>query len=312
MRLKLILLITAVSFAMNGALGYKVFMAAEEEAVLQKCYPYLSKRIFADNPNDVIINFTPLRLALGGYVKSQEQKIGVYFEYLPSGGSISVNGNQEVRLASLSKVPLAMSIFRKIERGKMSLNDILVVKKEHLDDRFGSLWKLGENVRLSVEELIKLCLVESDNTAYNVLYDALTSDEINEVYNALDVRVEGEGDSQTVSPKTYSSIFRSLYLSSFLSKADSNRILDILTETKFNDKLPAGVPSDVKVSHKIGVFKNLDAARDLFVDCGIVFVPNRPYILCLFDQDIDEHAQERISSVSRSVYGYVSSVKGNQ
>lgn len=279
----------------------------KEETTDQK-YPYLSKRIFAENQNDILINFIPLRAAMREYVGNQDGKIGVYFEYLPSGISIGVNEKEEVQLSSLSKVPLVMSVYKKIEKDKVSKSDNLTIGKEQLDNKFGNLWQKGEGTSLSVEELINLALVESDNTAYNVLFNSLTPQEINEVYDGLDIEILDEEEFQTVSPKSYSSIFRSLYLSSYLKKEDSNEVLKILTKTPFNDKIVAGVQEDVKVAHKIGVFETLDQSGDVFIDCGIVYIPNRPYTLCMFVRDSNEQAQEHMSHISKMVYGYVARV----
>lgn len=306
-----------LSIAANSFFAYQFFTAAKSSVTEKQAdlvdseqFPYLSKRIFTESPNDIIVNFIPLRLTLKEYVEKQEGKVGVYFEYLPSGTSIGVNDRGEVKLASLSKVPLVMSIYKKIERGKMSKADTLTIKKEHLDQKFGTLWKRGEGTKLSVEELIQLTLVESDNTAYNALFDTLTLQEVNEVYDGLDIQlVENEG-YLLVSPKSYSSIFRSLYLSSFLSKENSNLILQILTKTPFNDEIAAGVPSNIQVAHKIGVFETLDAIEDVFIDCGIIYVPNRPYILCVFVQDTNQQAQKHMSYISKMIYGYIVVVKG--
>lgn len=293
---------------------YQKFHTVDKELVAQQQNPFLSKRIFTSNPNDVIVNFIPLRTALKEYVGKQEGKLGVYFEYLPSGTSIGVNDKEEVKLASLSKVPIAMSIYKKIERGQMSPSDKLVIEKKHLNPKFGDLWKRGEGTSLSVQELVELALAQSDNTAYDVLFDQLSGDEINEVYEGLDIPVnqtEEEGELfPLVSPKSYSSIFRSLYLSSFLTEEHSNLILQILSQTPFNDKIAAGVPGGIPISHKIGVFTREDTSRDVFIDCGIVYVPERPYILCGFVLDSEEKAKEHISHVSKMIYGYIAAVKG--
>ncbi|MES3006032.1 MAG: serine hydrolase [Patescibacteria group bacterium] len=287
----------------------------DDQALMQERYPYLSKRIFAINPNDVIVNFIPLREALKDYVEKQDGKVGVYFEYLPSGTSIGINDKEEIKLASLSKVPIAMSILKKIERGQMSLDDMLVIEKKHLNQKFGNLWKKGEGTSISINELIRYALVESDNTAYDLLFDQLTGKEINEVYEGLDIPIGTEEEEDLypiVSPKNYSSIFRSLYLSSFLRAEDSNYILKLLTQSKFNDKLRAGVPEEILISHKIGVFTRIDNSRNVFIDCGIIYVPERPYIICAFVQDTDEQAQKHISHISKIIYGYIAKVKGGK
>ncbi len=270
--------------------------------------PFLSKRIFAEQQNDIIVNFIPLRTALREYVLQQNDMVGMYFEYLPSGTSIGINDTEEVKLASLAKVPLVMSIYKKIERGELDRNVKLLVKPHHIDKKFGTLWQTGVGKEFTVDELVYQSLVESDNTSSQVLFGQLTPRELNEVYDNLDIPIEKEGTIPTISPKNYSSIFRSLYLSSFLTTKDSNEILEILSHSIFTDKIAAGVPEGIKVSHKIGVF-DIQGQEPLFTDCGIVYVLNRPYTLCAFVRGTDEDAQKHISHISEIIYKYISIVQ---
>lgn len=268
-------------------------------------FPLVSKRVFLEDPNDVIINFVPLRKALRAYVEPLGGEVGVYFEYLPSGVSIGVNATEEIRLASLSKVPLAMSILKKVEKKEINLTDKVFLKEEHLDQKFGDLWKRGAGASLTIEELIKLSLQQSDNTAYQTLFAMLSDKEVEEVYENLEIEISTASSSPLVSPKSYSSIFRSLYLASYLLENESNYLLEILTKTIFSDKIPAGIPSDVPVAHKIGVFNRPDTDEKVYSDCGIVYIPLRPYILCIFVQDTESVAVKHMTLISKMVYGYV-------
>src|SRR3989344_5604219 len=105
MRKKIILICALISITLNIALGIIILSKGRNpESNQQEEFPYLSKRIFTENPNDIAINFTYLRKKLNAYVGAQSGKVGVYFEYLPSGTSIGVNEKDEVKLSSLSKV----------------------------------------------------------------------------------------------------------------------------------------------------------------------------------------------------------------
>src|SRR3989344_1239102 len=67
----------------------KVSQPSQAEELEADFYPYLASRIFTENPNDIIINFTDLRQSLSEYIGEQKEKIGIYFEYLPNGNSRS-------------------------------------------------------------------------------------------------------------------------------------------------------------------------------------------------------------------------------
>lgn len=303
----------SISFLTNCYFIYLYTTHEDQSSAESSKYPLLSKRIFKENQNDIIINFRSLRYGLETYLLTQNKQVGIYFEYLPSGISVGINATEKVKLSSLSKIPLVMSILKKVEKHKLSLDSLITIKKENLDSKFGTLYEKGEGSKFTIRELIDYCLKESDNTAYYALFDQLSTDEIMDVYDGLEIEVDQNTADKlpTVSPKSYSSVLRSLYLSSYLSRENSEYILDILTKTIFKDKIPAGLPSDVMVAHKIGVFyKADDISEEVFTDCGIVYVPSRPYVLCIFSKKSEEETKTVMAHISKMVYSYVNSVQG--
>lgn len=275
-------------------------------------FPLLSKRIFTQAQNDIIINFVALRKELRNQIYGEGGDIGLYFEYLPSGISIGINDTEEIRLASLAKVPIVMAIFRKVELGDIKLSDKVVLSEKHIDKNFGDLWKREIGTTFTVEELIQHALVESDNTAAEMLSSLLSFKDISDVYDNLEIEVEPDSalGGVVVSPKSYSSIFRNLYLSSYLEEEDSQYILDTLTKTIFKDKITANIPKNIPVSHKIGVINREGSLGNVYTDCGIFYVPNRPYILCMFVKRPEEEARKWMSGISYMIYSYIMIVKG--
>jgi hypothetical protein len=66
-------------------------------------YDLLAKRIFIDDPNDPQINFSTLKQQIGAYYDKHGLTGSIYFEYLPTGASIRVNGDNREVAASLLK-----------------------------------------------------------------------------------------------------------------------------------------------------------------------------------------------------------------
>lgn len=303
--------ILLVSFFANIVLAF--FFARErsqntmqslEEAVV--AYPFLSKRIFTVNQNDLLVHFVPLRRSVQDYVAGKNGDLGVYFEYLPTGTSIGVNDAQRFILASLLKVPMAMAVYQQVERGALDLDEVYTIQNNDLDPNFGSLWRRGVGAKITLRQAIELTLTESDNTAKNILMRALPAGALEDIFDSLDIPKELDGEDAVVTPKNYTSILRSLYLSSLLTKEHSNEILEILTRTPFNDKLAAPIPDDIPVAHKIGVILNYqNLQRSTYTDCGIVYYPQRPYALCVMVHGSEETARKWMSEVSKMVYEFV-------
>lgn len=284
--------------------------SAEEFKKAQEQYPLLSKRILQEYPVDILLNFLDLRRELQRQVSPYGNTFGLYFEYLPTGTSIGINANNEFYAASLFKVPVIMAYYHGLERLSIKDDPTLTIKKEFIDDEFGDLWKKGEGYKLKSSEAVRLALVESDNTAAKVLSEHVTDEDFQAVYEALDIDLRADKNGASVSARTYSSIMKALYFSSAIGKDNSQNILTLLTQTKFPDKLEAGVPDNISVAHKIGNFNDSNG-NEGFRDCGIVYVPRRPYIVCMFSVSDEQTARERMQLVSKTIYDYVAREKQN-
>ncbi len=266
-------------------------------------YQFLSPRIFRETHPDFIFNFLDLRAALHLKLDPLGDDFGMYFEYLPNGTSININAGNEFIAASLFKLPVVMAYYRHKERAGEKDRKVKLTK-EMLDNRFGDLWMKGEGYEISLNEAARMALVKSDNTAAEALGAVITQQDFDDVYEGLDIDLQIASSGAVMTARNYSSILKSLYYSAVLTKEDSEEILNYLTQSEFNDKLVAGIPSGVTVAHKIGV---IDGAS--YRDCGIVYVPSRVYILCMISQGTEQQARDRMSSVSKMVYDYVSSAK---
>ena len=308
--LTLTIVILIVSLAINIKLLDRINIANEivksEENFREdvKRYPLLSPRIMREAHPDFIFNFLDLRTKIHQQLDPLGDDIALYFEYLPNGTSINVNAGSDFFAASLFKLPVVMAYFRHKERVGNKPEMKVKLTREMIDNRFGDLWKKGEGYEIGLDEAARLALVYSDNTAAEALAPAITQEDFDDVYEGLDIDLQIASSGAVMTVRNYSSILKALYYSAVLTKVDSQEILSHLTHSPFNDKLAAGVPKDVVVAHKIGVID-----EQSYRDCGIIYVPSRPYILCMISNGTEKQAQERISIISKLVFDYVSSAK---
>ncbi len=275
-------------------------------------YPYLSFRALASSPHDMLINFVGLRKELDNIVnRNKTLNMGIYFEYLPTGISIGINERQNFISASLLKVPIAMAAMKEIENGNLKLDSQVTLTEDMIDNRYGELWKKGVGYEITIQEALEEMLIYSDNTAKNVLLSVAPESRLSEVFDSIDIPYEKNQFDPVVSAENYSSILRSLYLSAFLSKEDSNYILEILTRSNFPEGIPQGIPSNVRVAHKIGSHHQDETNLQelpVHTDCGIIYEPLRPYILCVMVQQRAGVAYPLIQQVSAEIYKYISTI----
>lgn len=269
-------------------------------------YPFLSKRIFSENQNDILINFTDLRSQLQTYISSLPVKTGVYFEYLPSGTSIGLNEKERFIPASLIKVPIVMAIYKKIESGKLRKNDMVALEDRFKDETSGSLWERPSGSQIAIQDAINMTLDDSDNTAKNILLSKLTRTEVSFVFDALDISLNDQNEEEsTVAPKNYSSILRSLYLSSYLTRTHSNEILELLSQSNDDLRIRAGIPNGVIVASKFGISYGVSKDESVYSDCGIIYVPSRPFLLCIMIKGSESRAYSIMQEIANRTYSYV-------
>ena len=249
---------------------------------------------------DLIINFQPLRDYLNDKYEA-DQNVSIYFEYLLTGASISINKDAEFYPASLLKVPVAMTVAKKIEKGEWKWTNELVLLSTDKDDKFGTLYKEPANSTHTIEDIVRRSLSDSDNTAHFILVRNLEMEEMRDVYDHMGLGgfLETEG---SLSAKRYSVMVRALYAGSYISDENSQKLLTYLTQSPFDYYIQSGLSQDVPFAHKIGV----DADKKVYLDSGIVYAHNRPYILTVMTKDKDEQkAKELMKDVSEKAYHYI-------
>jgi beta-lactamase class A len=270
---------------------------------LQQRYNLLSKRSLVENPNDIILDFRPLRRQLEEYISktSAPDSISLYFEYLPSGSSIGVNENKEVVGASLLKLPVVMQIYKYAEEGQIDLDEKVPLKKEWLDSGYGSLYKQGAGHEVSIRDATTYAIEKSDNTAILLLFDRISQlQKTNKpsILDFVDANYDINSNEQIlIGAQSYSSILKCLYFACYLGRDNSQDILQKLTNTDSANRLPLHIPNKVPIAHKIGSYDNIAQS-----DCGIFYVEKRNYLLCVMIGTGDSEASEYIADLSEIAY----------
>jgi beta-lactamase class A len=303
--LSIVLNISGISYFI---LTQTIITSNQDLQALQAKYPLIATRVLQDLPIDIVVNFLGLRSDLQNETASWGDSFGMYFEYLPTGTSININGINEFHAASLFKTPIIMAYYHTRERLGITDDPILALTSNQLDSQFGNLWQKGAGYQLKASEAVRMALEESDNTAAKALVPLIGTVDFEAVYQGLDIALTVDKDGAVLTPKSYSSIFKALYFSAVLNKDDSQEILNYLAKSKFPDKLAAGVPPGVTVAHKIGDFVEKNGNGEAFTDCGIVYIPRRPYLLCMVSKTDEQTARVRMQDISRMIYDFVSSI----
>jgi beta-lactamase class A len=160
---------------------------------------------------------------------------------------------------------------------------------------------LKKGDKKTIAEIVEYMIKYSDNNAVYILGKNIDKNILLNTYRDLGIEFPSL-PSYTISVRTYSSFYRILYNATYLSKEYSEKALKLLSELEFRDGLVAGVPEDVKVSHKFGE-RNLGDGKKQIHDCGIVYYSKTPYLLCIMTRGKENNELVRaVAKISKIVF----------
>jgi hypothetical protein len=214
--------------------------------------------------------------------------VSVYFRDLTNGPTFGVNEDERFAPASLFKVPTMIAYFKMAESRPSLLKEQLVYDgKEDLNEleHFKASHAIEPGKRYTIEELIEMMIVYSDNNANRLLNEHLGRGFINKVYADLGIAGPAflgrnfRGDFINV--EEYTSCFRFLFNSSYLNRDLSERALRYLAQSDFPYGIIGGVPHGINCALKYGerTFKGTNV-KELH-DCGYhLLSENALFVVC--------------------------------
>jgi len=230
----------------------------------------------------------------------------IYYRDLNNGPWIGINERELFSPASLIKVPLLITYY-KLAENNPDILDNKIVNTELFNPKDQNIVPeitLSQSQEYTVSELLDRMIIYSDNQAYDLLLKNIDNRKLIETYNNLGVDISlgfENPNGNILSVKQYASFFRILFNASYLSKDMSEKTLGLLSRVKFSQALVAGVPSNILVAHKFGERQYTDTGEKQLHDCGIIYLPNKPYLLCIMTRGknipIEENFVKQISSM---------------
>ena len=232
----------------------------------------------------------------------------VYYRDLNNGPWLGINEKEYFSPASLIKVPVMMAYFRETEKDPSLLNKKILDNKDfdYSQQNVTPTQTIEKNKEYTIGDLIERMIIYSDNAAYELLLENIDNIKIFNVYKDLDVdisKAEKDPNGNIITVKDYSSFFRILFNASFLDQDNSEKALNILSKTQYYKGLVAGIPENITIAHKFGERQYLPSKEKQLHDCGIIYLPEKPYLLCVMSRSTDfNKAANFIKQVSKVVY----------
>lgn len=240
-----------------------------------------------------------------------DSRVALYFRDLDAGRWVGINQDDTYHPASLLKVPVMIAYYKQAEKNPSILSDTVSYNPQLLPNiPFGTSSTLEAGYRYSIKDLIGRMIVDSDNGAAFTLLYHINQNLLDVTYRALGIPDPGDDSANyQISTRAYGLFFRILYSATYLSPEYSEQALKILSQTTFDKGLVAGVPKGTVVAHKYGerVLSQNGVANSIELsDCGIIYYPAHPYLLCVMTNSVDStSAGNIISALSRAAYAAI-------
>ncbi len=222
-------------------------------------------------------------------------KYGVFYEEIESKNSFGINDKEVFTAASLIKMPVLITLYREAEIGSINLGETYKLQASDKRGGAGALQYKPAGFEISYRKMAELMGKQSDNTAFWIITQKLGGEKIQNTISALGMKNTSYADSLT-SPVEMGLLFRKLYLEKIVSEKSRDEILSFITDTIWEDRIPAGVPKGTVVAHKIGT------EIGVISDAGIVFAP-KPFILVIMTDGANEiEAKKALPEITKKIY----------
>jgi len=238
--------------------------------------------------------------------------LGLAVKDLTSGETFFIHGDEIMPQASSIKIAVLANLYLQAQQGKLKLTDEYVVRKEDLVDGSDIILGLTPGVtRLTLRDLATMMVAVSDNSATNVLIGRVGMENVNAMLDGLglhatrlrrqmmDLKAAGEGRENVSTPREMMTLLETIYRGKLLNKEMTADFIKILSTHK-ESSLLQGLPDDAVAASKPG---ELEAVGN---DSGIIFVKNRPYILCVMTTYLKDEKEgaATIRKITALTYSY--------
>jgi beta-lactamase class A len=123
-----------------------------------------------------------------GAAEGFQGRLGVSVKHLGTGETTNLNGDVVFPTASVFKVPVIVEFYRRVERGRIDLEEQVLLKESDKVPGSGILKELSEGLPVSYRDLLSLMMIVSDNTATDLVVKKVGFDNINNTMDAFGLK----------------------------------------------------------------------------------------------------------------------------
>jgi beta-lactamase class A len=231
-------------------------------------------------------------------IQAHEGQVAIAVRNLKTGETYEYKADAVMPTASLIKFPVMVEAYRQAAEGKIDLKAMITLKEADKVPGSGILTDhFTPGLTLSLRDAIRLMIVYSDNTATNLVLDAIglpataetmakmgfPETKIHSKVYRRDTSVFPDRSKQyglgSTTPQDMVALFEKLEKRELISPEASEAMLGDLLKCDDTEKFPRYLPAGTKIAFKTG---SIDASRTC---AGIIYTPDGPVAACVMTSE---------------------------
>lgn len=200
-----------------------------------------------------------------------------------TGKFVDLNADMPYSAASIIKIPVLIQLFKSIEANQMTIYDEMKMTPYYKAEGSGDLQYKGVNAIYTIDQLARVMITKSDNSATNMLMSAMGGmPDVNSAVRNWGLKSTSVNNwlpdiagTNYTTAKDLATMLYNLDNPGFLNINSREYIIDYMSHVENNRLIQAGLDPKALFVHKTG-----DIGK-MLGDAGIVFAPNGKKYICV-------------------------------
>lgn len=200
--------------------------------------------------------------------------------------------SRPMRPASMIKMFVLAKIMQDAKDGTLALDELIPITANNIVGGAGSIAGEGAGARVSIRKAAELMIIESDNTATNILIDRVGMENLNQYirsngYNDTIVNHKmmlQQGNTNLSSAADLGMLFTKIYEHKCVDEYYDQLMISYLLKQNDRDCFPAALPY-WNIAHKTGEVDNL------YDDGGIFYGAQGDFVLVIMNDNYETRGE---------------------
>jgi len=268
-----------------------------------------------------------LRKQIETIVNTKQADVGVAIYGLESSDTLTFQGSKHYPMQSVYKFHLALAVLDQVDKGKLSLDQKILLKKRDLLPNTHSPLRdkyPNGNVQVPLSEILEYTISLSDNNGCDILFRLLGGTKSVHTYiqklGIRDVSIQATEEemhqewnvqfTNWTTPFAVAQLLKKFHEKKVLSDKSTAYLWKVMAETTTGpDRLKGQLPAGTVVAHKTGTSgTNAQGITAAINDAGIVTLPNgKHFAIVVFVTNTKEDSKTNekiIADIAKAAWDY--------